>query len=52
MKSGLQGMWEKNAEKACHGAMGLADKFLRDTGFEQQQGERVEPITGSSQQNN
>jgi hypothetical protein len=43
-KSGLQGMRKKKAEKACNRALGLTDKFLRDSGFEQQQGKTLEPL--------
>ncbi len=34
----------KRAVKACQGALNLADKFLEDSEFEQQQGERLEPL--------
>jgi hypothetical protein len=44
MKGGLQGMWEKRAEKPWHGALGLANKFLENSRLEEQQGKKLEAL--------
>ncbi len=31
----------EEGEKTCHGALGLADRFLKDSAFKQQQGEKL-----------